>query len=54
MVEQSNLMSMGILKSLKSKALVASKENKGKWCNMKEKPWQQKSQQEKEYSTSTP
>ena len=37
MVEQSNLMSMGILKSSKSKALVASKGNQGKGSNKKKK-----------------
>ena len=49
MVEQSNFMSMGILKSLKSKALVASKGNQGKGSNKKKKSWKQNSQQEKEH-----
>ena len=54
MVEQSNLMSMGILKSSKSKALVASKGNQGKGSNKKQKSWRKNSQQEKEHLTSSP
>ena len=53
MVEQSNLMSMGILKSSKSKALVASKGNQGKGSKKNHKSWQKNSQQEKEHSTSS-
>ena len=45
---------MGILKSSKSKALLASKGNQGKGANKKQKSWQQNSQQEKEHSTSSP
>ena len=54
MAEQSNLMSMGILKSSNFKALVASKGNQGKGSNKKHKSWKQNSQQEKEHSTSSP
>ena len=45
---------MGILKSSKSKALVASKENREKRSNKKQKSWKQNSQQYKELSTSSP
>ena len=45
---------MGIVKSSKSKELVASKGNQGKGSNKKKKSWQKNSQQEKEHSTSSP